>query len=95
MLSWTRQRSRKPRETANAIDHDHLALDEDVVLAGFSMGTGEVTRYLGTHGSAGVSKAVLIRPIPPSPGPPSPMLPLITAEDRALSRGEAAAAAAR
>src|SRR6195952_890162 len=36
---------------------DHLALDEDVVLAGFSMGTGEVTRYFGTYGSAGVSKA--------------------------------------
>ena len=44
---------------------DHLALDEDVVLAGFSMGTGEVTRYLGTHGSAGVSKAVLLGVIPP------------------------------
>jgi len=37
---------------------DHLALD-DVVLAGFSMGTGEVTRYLGTYGSAGVHKAAL------------------------------------
>jgi non-heme chloroperoxidase len=44
---------------------DHLALDQDVVLAGFSMGTGEVTRYLGTYGSAGVSKAVLIGSIPP------------------------------
>ena len=32
---------------------DHLALDQDVVLAGFSMGTGEVTRYLGTYGWAG------------------------------------------
>ena len=39
---------------------DHLALDQDVVLAGFSMGTGEVTRYLGTYGSAGVSKAILL-----------------------------------
>jgi non-heme chloroperoxidase len=39
---------------------DHLACDEDVVLVGFSMGTGEVTRYLGTYGSAGVSKAVVI-----------------------------------
>jgi non-heme chloroperoxidase len=29
------------------------------------MGTGEVTRYLGTHGSAGVSKAVLLGVIPP------------------------------
>jgi non-heme chloroperoxidase len=44
---------------------DYLALDEDVVLAGFSMGTGEVTRYLGTYGSAGVSKAALFGVIPP------------------------------
>ena len=44
---------------------DHLALGENVVLAGFSMGTGEVTRYLGTYGSAGVSKAVLLGVIPP------------------------------
>jgi non-heme chloroperoxidase len=43
----------------------HLALDQDVVLAGFSMGTGEVTRYLGTYGSAGISKAVLFGSIPP------------------------------
>ncbi|HEY2600691.1 MAG TPA: alpha/beta hydrolase [Thermoleophilaceae bacterium] len=44
---------------------DHLALDQDVVIAGFSMGTGEVTRYLGTYGSAGVEKAVLLGSIPP------------------------------
>ena len=44
---------------------DHLALDQEVVLAGFSMGTGEVTRYLGTYGSAGVSKAALFGAIPP------------------------------
>jgi len=44
---------------------DHLALDQDVVLVGFSMGTGEVTRYLGKYGSSGVSKAVLIGAIPP------------------------------
>ena len=44
---------------------DHLALGEDVVLAGFSMGTGEVTRYLGKYGSAGVSKAALFGVIPP------------------------------
>jgi non-heme chloroperoxidase len=44
---------------------DHLSLDEDVVLAGFSMGTGEVTRYLGRYGSHGVSKAALFGVIPP------------------------------
>jgi len=42
----------------------HLELN-DVVLVGFSMGTGEVTRYLGTYGSARVSKAVLMGAIPP------------------------------
>jgi non-heme chloroperoxidase len=38
---------------------------EDVVLVGFSMGTGEVTRYLGAFGSSRVSKAVLLGVIPP------------------------------
>jgi non-heme chloroperoxidase len=43
---------------------NHLNLD-DVVLVGFSMGTGEVTRYLATYGSARVRKAVLLGAIPP------------------------------
>ena len=43
---------------------EHLALT-DINLVGFSMGTGEVTRYLGTHGSARVRKAVLLGAIPP------------------------------
>src|SRR5262249_5748019 len=32
---------------------------------GFSMGTGEVTRYLGRYGSARVRKAALLGAIPP------------------------------
>ena len=43
---------------------EHLDL-YDVVLGGFSMGTGEVTRYLGRYGSARVSKAMLLGTIPP------------------------------
>ena len=43
---------------------DHLDL-RDAVLVGHSMGTGEVTRYLGTRGSARVAKGVLVSPIPP------------------------------
>ena len=43
---------------------DHLDLDE-VDLVGFSMGTGEVTRYLGKYGSGRVRKAVLLGSIPP------------------------------
>jgi len=37
----------------------------DVTLVGHSMGTGEVTRYLGRYGSARIAKAVLVSPIPP------------------------------
>jgi non-heme chloroperoxidase len=35
---------------------DHLTLDQDVVLAGFSMGTGEVTRYFGRYGRPGSAR---------------------------------------
>ncbi|HEY2740713.1 MAG TPA: alpha/beta hydrolase [Gaiellaceae bacterium] len=43
---------------------EHLDLN-DVVLVGFSMGSGEVTRYLGTYGSARVRNAALLGAIPP------------------------------
>ena len=43
---------------------EHLDLN-DIVLVGFSMGTGEVTRYLGSYGSARVRKAALLGAIPP------------------------------
>jgi non-heme chloroperoxidase len=43
---------------------EHLDLN-DIVLGGFSMGSGEVTRYLGNYGSARVSKAALFGAIPP------------------------------
>ena len=43
---------------------EHLDL-QDIVLVGFSMGTGEVTRYLGRYGSARVRKAALLGTIPP------------------------------
>ncbi len=43
---------------------EHLDL-RDVTLVGFSMGGGEVARYIGTHGTARVSKAVLAAAVPP------------------------------
>jgi pimeloyl-ACP methyl ester carboxylesterase len=43
---------------------EHLDL-RDVALVGFSMGGGEVVRYLGTHGSERVSRAVLAAAVPP------------------------------
>ena len=42
----------------------HLKL-HDFALVGFSMGGGEVARYLGKYGSKGVSKAVFISSVPP------------------------------
>jgi non-heme chloroperoxidase len=37
----------------------------DFALVGFSMGGGEVARYIGKYGSKGVSKAVFISSVPP------------------------------
>ncbi len=42
----------------------HLRL-QDFALAGFSMGGGEVARYIGKYGSEGVSRAVFISSVPP------------------------------
>jgi non-heme chloroperoxidase len=56
-------------------DYDTLSADlnvllteldlQDVALVGFSMGTGEVIRYLAVHGSWRVRAAVLLAPLPP------------------------------
>ena len=42
----------------------HLELS-DVALVGFSMGGGEVARYIGRYGSSRVSKTVLASAVPP------------------------------
>lgn len=65
-------RSSQPWD-GNDMDHyaDDLAavieaLDlRDVTLVGFSTGGGEVARYIGRHGTARVSKAVLVSAVPP------------------------------
>ena len=65
-------RSSQPWD-GNDLDHyaDDLAaliqaLDlHDAVLVGHSTGGGEVTRYIGRHGTARVAKAVLVGAIPP------------------------------
>ncbi len=43
---------------------DHLDLRE-TTLIGFSTGGGEITRYIGRHGSARVAQAVLVSAVPP------------------------------
>lgn len=42
----------------------HLKL-HNVTLVGFSMGGGEVARYIGKFGSKGISKAVILSGVPP------------------------------
>ena len=44
------------------IGHLHL---NNFVLAGFSMGGGEVARYIGKYGSKHVAKAIIISGVPP------------------------------
>jgi len=56
-------------------DYDTFAADlnellvgldlRDVTLVGFSMGGGEVVRYIGTYGTTRVAKAVLAAAVPP------------------------------
>jgi non-heme chloroperoxidase len=65
-------RSSRPTK---GFDYDTFAADlnalmeelglEDAVLVGFSMGSGEVTRYLSRYGPARVRKGVLFGAIPP------------------------------
>jgi len=43
---------------------EHLDL-RDATLVGFSMGGGEVVRYIGTHGTERVARAVLASAVPP------------------------------
>jgi non-heme chloroperoxidase len=62
-------------QPSGGYDYDTFAADlnallteldlHDVVLAGMSMGGGEVARYLGTYGSGRVSKAAIISGVPP------------------------------
>lgn len=42
-----------------------LRLDADIGLAGFSMGGGEIARYMSRHGGKGVSAAALISSVVP------------------------------
>jgi non-heme chloroperoxidase len=75
VITYDRRGFGKSSQPASGYGYDTFAADlqilleeldlRDTVLAGHSMGTGEVTRYLGSYGSERVAKAVLIAPIPP------------------------------
>jgi non-heme chloroperoxidase len=75
VITYDRRGFGQSSQPASGYDYDTFAADlnallerldlRDAVLAGHSMGTGEVTRYLARYGSARVVKGVLIAPIPP------------------------------
>jgi non-heme chloroperoxidase len=75
VITYDRRGFGKSSQPTSGYDYDTFAADlaalmdtldlRDAALVGHSMGTGEVTRYLGTHGSARVRKGVLVSPIPP------------------------------
>jgi pimeloyl-ACP methyl ester carboxylesterase len=75
VITYDRRGFGKSSQPSFGYNYDTLAADlntlmealdlRDAILVGHSMGTGEVTRYLGVYGSARLSKAVLISPIPP------------------------------
>jgi non-heme chloroperoxidase len=75
VITYDRRGFGKSSQPTIGYDYDTFAADlntvaeyldlRDAVLVGHSMGTGEVTRYLGHYGSARVAKGVLVAPIPP------------------------------
>ena len=75
VITYDRRGFGKSSQPASGYDYDTFAADlhalimkldlRDAVLVGFSMGGGEVARYLGTHGSEGVRKAAFLGAIPP------------------------------
>ena len=75
VIAYDRRGFGQSSQPTTGYDYDTFANDlhtllhtlglRDVTLVGHSMGTGEVTRYLGRYGSTRVAKGVLISPIPP------------------------------
>ena len=75
VITYDRRGFGRSSQPAYGYDYDTFAADlnallseldlAEVTLAGHSMGTGEVTRYLGAYGSAAIARGVLISPIPP------------------------------
>src|SRR6267143_1619970 len=75
VITYDRRGFGKSSQPTTGYDYDTFANDlrmlletldlRDVTLVGHSMGTGEVTRYLGRFGSARVARGVLVSPIPP------------------------------
>jgi non-heme chloroperoxidase len=75
VITYDRRGFGKSSQPTTGYNYDTFAADlhkvvthlevHDFALVGFSMGGGEVVRYLGKYGSKGVSKAAIISGVPP------------------------------
>jgi pimeloyl-ACP methyl ester carboxylesterase len=75
VITYDRRGFGRSSQPTTGYDYDTFAADlktlldtldlTDVVLVGFSMGTGEVGRYLGRYGSARVAKAAFLASLEP------------------------------
>jgi non-heme chloroperoxidase len=75
VITYDRRGFGKSSQPTTGYNYDTFAEDlhklvtqlglRDFALVGFSMGGGEVARYLGKYGSEGVRKAVIISGVPP------------------------------
>src|SRR6202042_958706 len=75
VITYDRRGFGRSSRPASGYNYDTFAADldavlsnlnlADVALVGFSMGTGEVTRYIGKYGARRVRKAVLIGTLGP------------------------------
>lgn len=75
VITYDRRGFGKSSQPTSGYNYDTFAEDlhrlvtrldlDDFALAGFSMGGGEVARYLGKYGSVNVSKAIFISAVPP------------------------------
>jgi non-heme chloroperoxidase len=75
VITYDRRGFGKSSQPTTGYDYDTFAEDlrklvtkldlRDFALVGFSMGGGEVARYLGRYGSKGVRKAVILSGVPP------------------------------
>jgi non-heme chloroperoxidase len=75
VITYDRRGFGKSSQPTTGYNYDTFASDlrtlvtqldlSDFALAGFSMGGGEVARYIGKYGSKGVSKVVFLSAVPP------------------------------
>lgn len=75
VITYDRRGFGKSSQPTTGYDYDTFADDlhtllthlelRDVALVGFSMGGGEVARYLGKYGSDGVRRAAILSGVPP------------------------------